>query len=343
MPRLAHAHAGAPEERRRTTSTSTSAAPAACASATELAGCDGGHGPTSPNPSQWRIEVIKVPLAAPATAAVVNEPRLFANEATGAINGLQNAPQTPNHPSGIAVGPDARHELLPRHHGLREVRHRRRLLRGQRPADRHLRPGEPEAHRRGRRPAVRLLARRDVLQRRQEGLLHRRVGRRHGRALPRDRPAELGRERDLRDRQPQARVHAATTSCPVAQTDHGELRQPPPVAGPDPRPRHLRPGLVPGRRVAGRLHRRRRARRRSATSTAARSARARSCSAASGRPTGTTARSTARRSPAASTSFDLTPTADLTQAEIDFAKRDGQGRALQRAEPGPSSPGAAPR
>ena len=40
-------------------------------------------------------------------------------------------------------------------------------------------PANPSAHRRRRRPAVRLLARRDVLQRRQEGLLHRRVGRRH--------------------------------------------------------------------------------------------------------------------------------------------------------------------
>ena len=42
---------------------------------------------------------------------------------------------------------------------------------------------------------------------------------------------------------------------PVAQTTAGELRQPHPVADPGPRPRHLRPGLVPGRRVAGRLHR----------------------------------------------------------------------------------------
>ncbi len=33
----------------------------------------------TPNPSLWRIEVIKVPLAAPSTAAVVGEPRLFAD------------------------------------------------------------------------------------------------------------------------------------------------------------------------------------------------------------------------------------------------------------------------
>jgi hypothetical protein len=60
---------------------------------------------TNPNPSQWRIEVIKVPLAAPQNAAVVNEPRLFRDEATGALNGLQNAPQTPQHPSGMNWGP----------------------------------------------------------------------------------------------------------------------------------------------------------------------------------------------------------------------------------------------
>ena len=206
LPRLAHAHAGASEERRRTTSTSTSRARPACAPAAELAGCDAGAGDAARTRRSGgsRSSRSRSPRPRP--------PRSSASRACSRtrrparVNGLQNAPQTPQHPSGIGLGPDAGHQLLPRHHGLREVRPRRRLLRGQRPADRHLRPGEPEAHRRRRRPAVRLLARRDVLQRRQEGLLHRRVGRRHGRALPRDRPAELGRERDLRDRQPQARV-----------------------------------------------------------------------------------------------------------------------------------------
>ena len=61
LPRLAHAHARRPTRTTRTTSTSTSRAPAACAPATELAGCDGGNATTDPNPSQWRIEVIKVP------------------------------------------------------------------------------------------------------------------------------------------------------------------------------------------------------------------------------------------------------------------------------------------
>jgi hypothetical protein len=53
--------------------------------------------PTGPNPSQWMIEVIKVPIANPAAAEVVNEARLFADE-TGAVNGLQNTPSGTPHP-----------------------------------------------------------------------------------------------------------------------------------------------------------------------------------------------------------------------------------------------------
>ena len=82
----------------------------------QLAGCDGNNTntPTGDNPSKWRIEVIRVPLAAPQNAAIVNEPRLFANDA-GAVNGLQNAVPTPNHPSGIGWSPtpitDACHDI----------------------------------------------------------------------------------------------------------------------------------------------------------------------------------------------------------------------------------------
>jgi hypothetical protein len=83
---------------------------------TELAGCDANNSntPTGDNPSKWRIEVIKVPVAAPQNAAVVSEPRLFA-DATGAVNGLQNAVPTPQHPSGMNWGPtpitDACHDI----------------------------------------------------------------------------------------------------------------------------------------------------------------------------------------------------------------------------------------
>jgi len=79
-----------------------------------LAGCNDNPA-TGENPSRWRIEVIKVPLAAPETAAVVSEPRLFTDPETGAINGLQNTLPTPLHPSGIPWSPapitDACHDI----------------------------------------------------------------------------------------------------------------------------------------------------------------------------------------------------------------------------------------
>jgi hypothetical protein len=69
---------------------------------TELAGCfattEAGDTAESGTSSRWRIDVIKVPVADPAQAAVVDGPRLFADAQSGAHNGLQNGPQSPNHP-----------------------------------------------------------------------------------------------------------------------------------------------------------------------------------------------------------------------------------------------------
>jgi LVIVD repeat len=71
--------------------------------------------PSDPNTARWRIEVIEVPLDAPQQAEIVNMPRLFTDPETGAIDGLQNAPPTPNHPSGSPWGPtpitDACHDI----------------------------------------------------------------------------------------------------------------------------------------------------------------------------------------------------------------------------------------
>ncbi|MFB4280368.1 LVIVD repeat-containing protein [Nonomuraea sp. MTCD27] len=67
--------------------------------AQELAGCVNAPA-TDLNTALWRIEVIKVPLAAPQNAAIVSQPRVFTDPATGAINGLQNTPPAPTHPSG---------------------------------------------------------------------------------------------------------------------------------------------------------------------------------------------------------------------------------------------------
>jgi hypothetical protein len=55
----------------------------------ELAGCSGETPDKDPNTALFSIDVIKVPLAAPEKAAVVNRPRIFADEKTGAIAGLE--------------------------------------------------------------------------------------------------------------------------------------------------------------------------------------------------------------------------------------------------------------
>lgn len=76
----------------------------------ELPGCENAQLTTDPvttgNPTQWRIDVIKVPLAEPETAAIVSQPRIFINEETDAYNGLQNTlPGTERHPSGAFYSP----------------------------------------------------------------------------------------------------------------------------------------------------------------------------------------------------------------------------------------------
>jgi hypothetical protein len=87
----------------------------------ELAGCENAALTKDPvttgNPTQWRIDVIKVPLDSPEDAAIVSQPRIFTDPATGAFNGLQNTlpvpmtdpPTTPQpdqlHPSGTVYSP----------------------------------------------------------------------------------------------------------------------------------------------------------------------------------------------------------------------------------------------
>jgi hypothetical protein len=56
----------------------------------ELAGCSGEKPDKDPNTALFRIDVIKVPLAAPQDAAIVSSPRVFIDPRTGAINGLNN-------------------------------------------------------------------------------------------------------------------------------------------------------------------------------------------------------------------------------------------------------------
>jgi hypothetical protein len=56
--------------------------------AEELPGCSGGEPDEDPNTSLFRIEVVRVPLAAPEEAEIVSMPRIFADAQTGAIAGL---------------------------------------------------------------------------------------------------------------------------------------------------------------------------------------------------------------------------------------------------------------
>ena len=56
----------------------------------ELEGCSGGAPDKDPNTALFRIEVIKVPVAAPQNAKIVNSPRVFGDAASGKINALDN-------------------------------------------------------------------------------------------------------------------------------------------------------------------------------------------------------------------------------------------------------------
>ncbi|HEX3821279.1 MAG TPA: hypothetical protein VHW45_13160, partial [Candidatus Sulfotelmatobacter sp.] len=56
----------------------------------ELEGCSGEKPDKDPNTALFRIDVIKVPVAAPQEAKIVSSPRLFIDPRTGALNGLNN-------------------------------------------------------------------------------------------------------------------------------------------------------------------------------------------------------------------------------------------------------------
>lgn len=74
----------------------------------ELPGCSGETPEKDPNTSLFRIEVIKVPLAAPATAKVVSSPRVFMDPRTGVINALNNGG---SHDSARPAATDQCHDI----------------------------------------------------------------------------------------------------------------------------------------------------------------------------------------------------------------------------------------
>ena len=78
----------------------------------ELAGCSGETPDKDPNTALFRIDVIKVPLAAPQDAKVVSSPRLFMDPRTGALN----APEQRRHSwQGRSRKADG-HRSVPRHY-----------------------------------------------------------------------------------------------------------------------------------------------------------------------------------------------------------------------------------
>ncbi|HEU4478727.1 MAG TPA: hypothetical protein VFR80_09430 [Pyrinomonadaceae bacterium] len=56
----------------------------------ELAGCSGETPDKDPNTARFRIDIIKVPLAKPQDAKVVSSPRIFGDPQTGALNALKS-------------------------------------------------------------------------------------------------------------------------------------------------------------------------------------------------------------------------------------------------------------
>ena len=150
-------------------------------SAEELAGCSGGDPKENPNTALFSIDVIEVPLGAP---------REGARSSTGRASSPTRRPAPSPACGRAATTAPARRRTqhdqpVPRHHGLPGGRPRRRRLLGQRHPDGHLAIRRTRSASIRRRQELRLLAFGDVQQRRHEGDLHRRMGRRHAAALPR--------------------------------------------------------------------------------------------------------------------------------------------------------------
>ena len=199
----------------------------------------------------FRIEVIRVPLAAPAGRAHRRARRASSPTRRGNPAGLQ--------PGGRS---DSRHAARRRRRtsattspSTRELGLGGRRVRGQRHPARHQRPGEPAARRRGERPELRLLALGDVQQRR-----HARCSSPTSGAAARSRAAARptgpsgAPTRSSRSTGTSMRP-AGYYKLPAAQTADRELRGAQRLADPGAGARHHGAGVVPGRPLDLRLHR----------------------------------------------------------------------------------------
>ena len=129
----------------------------------ELAGCSGLKPGEDPNTALFSIDVIKVPLAHPEQAAIVNRPRVFADAKSGNIASLWGGG---DHGPGTQRTSETNqcHDITV----LSGNRPRRRRLFGQRDSARHPRSRAPGATRRCQRQELRVLAFGDFQQRRDE-------------------------------------------------------------------------------------------------------------------------------------------------------------------------------
>ena len=265
-------------------------------SAEELAGCSGKDPKDDPNTALFSIDVIQVPLAAPREGAH-RQPAAHLRRPEDRRDRRAVAGRRPR-PGTQKLADD---QPVPRHHGVPGDRPRRRRLLGQRHPARHLRSGESRPARSRRRQELRLLALGDVQQRRHEGRLHRRVGRRHAPRCRATDPPNWGADAifDIVDRK--LRVRAATTRCRRRRPSRRTASR---TTARSSRCRAATSWCRPGIRAASRCSTSptRRSRSRSRSSIAARSVPSSWSPAGTGRPTGTTATSTAPRSRAASTS-----------------------------------------
>lgn len=74
----------------------------------ELAGCSEGDPNKDKNISRFSIDIIKVPVAAPQNSKIVSSPRIFGDEKTGAINAISSAA---THGTGRPAETDQCHDI----------------------------------------------------------------------------------------------------------------------------------------------------------------------------------------------------------------------------------------
>ncbi|MBK8304371.1 MAG: hypothetical protein IPK98_13570 [Chloracidobacterium sp.] len=77
----------------------------------ELAGCSDGTPEKNPDTAKFRIEVIKVPVAAPQNAKIVSSPRIFMDPRTGVVNGLNNGGSHDGDGTGKPADTDQCHDI----------------------------------------------------------------------------------------------------------------------------------------------------------------------------------------------------------------------------------------